>query len=142
MKKLIALVVAVVVLFVGIYVATTSVTNQPTMLITLSASELKEKMDEGENFSLYVYSDDCIYCKQFSPVLEAYLRENETKIYRVATTSPTQHSEVSALLGDKFQATPTLFSFKDGAIADYSIGAKSKTELNEYVQKNLAIFHD
>jgi len=140
MKKLIILLASFAVLIGGLYFATVQAKAQPSMLITLKANEVKEKIDNGEDFSLYVYSDTCAYCKEFSPVLEGYLKENNVNIYRVATTSAQEHKAVSDMLGDKFQGTPSVFSFKSGAINDYLVGAQTKEALTKYAQKNQAIF--
>jgi len=130
---------AVVVIIGGLYFATTQA-NAQSMLVTLQPKEVKEKIDKGEDFSLYVYSDTCQYCKTFSPILETYLKEHDVKIYRVATTLSADNDAVHALLGEKFQGTPSIFSFKDGKIDDYFAGSKSKEELMSYAQKNQATF--
>jgi len=129
----------VAVLIGGLYFATTQA-NAQSMLVTVKPSEVKEKIDKGEDFSLYVYSDTCQHCKTFSPILEAYLKDNNVKIYRVATTLSGDSEAMGAILGEKFQGTPSIFSFKDGKIDDYFAGAKSKEELMAYAQKNQAIF--
>jgi len=139
MKKLMILLGVVGLLIGGVYFATLQAEGS-SMLITLKASEVKEKMDKGDNFSLYVYSDTCVHCKAFSPVLQGYLKENVMQMYRVATTTKAEENAVRQLLGEKFQGTPTIVSFKAGAIADHMVGNQPKDMLAEYVRKNKEMF--
>jgi len=139
MKKLGILLAAVAVLIGGVYWASLQTGGNP-FLVSLQASEVKEKLEKGDDFSLYVYSDTCIHCKEFAPVLQDYLKEKDTKIYRVATTTASEDKAVKDLIGEKFQGTPSMFSFKNGELKDYFSGSKTKEYLNQYAEKNKAIF--
>ena len=135
MKKLGVLLGVVALLLGGIYFATRP-EDTSAILTELSAEELGTKMEQGEAFTIYVYSDTCNYCKVFKPTLLDYLKENKQSIYQVNVTNEPEWNQVKGLLGDKFQGTPALFSFTDGKIADYRVGNLPKEELANYAKIN------
>jgi len=140
MKKLGVLLAVIVLLLGGVYFATRPQAEKP-VLLELTGAELQTKVDNKESFSVYVYSDTCSACKQFSPVLEAYLTKNKKEIYKIAVTEQEENTKVHEALGEKFQATPSLFSLENGSIVDYSVGAIPQEEIDNYATKNEKNFH-
>lgn len=134
MKKIGIFAAVLVVLFGVLFYATTNNTQDSKVYTMMTVSDLEQKMNDKESFTVYLYSPTCSHCIEFNPILEKFLTDNNYKIGKLNVDDG--YSDLSRLLGDKFQGTPSIFTFKDGEIQDYSVGKKSAEELVKYQKKN------
>jgi len=76
----------------------------------------------------------CGPCKAISPVLEEIAEEYAGKI-TIAKMNIDENELTPAKFG--VRSIPTLILFKDGQTQDTQIGSVSKTQLTEFIDKNL-----
>lgn len=74
----------------------------------------------------------CGPCKQLTPVLEAAVNSTNGKV-RLVKMNIDEHPEVAGQLG--VQSIPAVFAFKDGKPVDGFMGAKSESEIREFITK-------
>ncbi|RVL88406.1 thioredoxin [Sinorhizobium meliloti] len=76
------------------------------------------------------WAEWCDSCKMIAPSLEEISVEMEGKI-KVAKLNIDENPELAAQLG--VRSIPTLAIFKGGEVADFSVGAKPKTALLNWI---------
>lgn len=80
------------------------------------------------------WAEWCGPCKMIAPLLDAVAESYEGKL-TVGKLNIDQNAGTPPKYG--IRGIPTLLLFKDGAIADTKVGALSKTQLEEFIDKNL-----
>ena len=80
------------------------------------------------------WAEWCGPCKMIAPVLDQIADEYEGKVI-VGKVNIDQNSITPPKYG--VRGIPTLLLFKDGAVVDTKVGALSKTQLKEFLDKNL-----
>jgi len=80
------------------------------------------------------WAEWCGPCKMIAPLLNDIAEEYADKV-TVGKLNIDQNAATPPKYG--IRGIPTLLLFKDGAIADTKVGALSKTQLKEFIDKNL-----
>jgi thioredoxin 1 len=80
------------------------------------------------------WAEWCGPCKMIAPVLDDIANEYEGKV-TVGKLNIDSNAETPPKYG--VRGIPTLLLFKDGAVVDTKVGALSKTQLKEFLDKNL-----
>jgi thioredoxin len=80
------------------------------------------------------WAEWCGPCKMIAPLLNDIADEYADKV-TVGKLNIDQNSVTPPKYG--IRGIPTLLLFKDGAIADTKVGALSKTQLKDFIDKNL-----
>ena len=80
------------------------------------------------------WAEWCGPCKMIAPLLDAVAEGYEGKL-TVGKLNIDQNPGTPPKYG--IRGIPTLLLFKDGAIADTKVGALSKSQLEEFIDKNL-----
>lgn len=80
------------------------------------------------------WAEWCGPCKMIAPILNEAAEEYEGKV-SIGKLNIDQNTLTPPKYG--IRGIPTLLLFKDGAIVDTKVGALSKTQLNEFLDKNL-----
>ena len=80
------------------------------------------------------WAEWCGPCKMIAPVLDDIATEYDGKV-TIGKLNIDQNSATPPKYG--VRGIPTLLLFKDGEIADTKVGALSKTQLKEFLDKNL-----
>jgi len=80
------------------------------------------------------WAEWCGPCKMIAPVLDDIADEYEGKV-TVGKLNIDQNSGTPPKYG--VRGIPTLLLFKDGEMVDTKVGALSKTQLKEFLDKNL-----
>lgn len=78
------------------------------------------------------YADWCGPCKMMSPVIDKLADEYEGKI-KVGKINVDDEGELAGQFG--IMSIPTLLFFKDGKIADQSVGVRPKPFIEEMISK-------
>ena len=78
----------------------------------------------------------CGPCRAVAPVVEAIAQEYQGKL-KVAKLNIDDNPDIA----NKYFVTsiPTLFIFKDGKIAEQTVGAVNKSFLREFIDKNINV---
>jgi thioredoxin 1 len=80
------------------------------------------------------WAEWCGPCKMIAPLLDDIANEYEGQV-KVCKLNIDQNAGTPPKFG--IRGIPTLLLFKDGNIADTKVGALSKTQLKEFIDKNL-----
>lgn len=80
------------------------------------------------------WAEWCGPCKMIAPLLSEIAEEFSGKV-TVGKLNIDQNSGTPPKYG--IRGIPTLLLFKDGNVADTKVGALSKTQLKEFIDKNL-----
>ena len=80
------------------------------------------------------WAEWCGPCKQLAPILEEISNEMSDQVF-FAKHNIDEQPNMPVKYG--VRGIPTLLLFKDGEIADTKVGALSKTQLKEFLDKNL-----
>lgn len=80
------------------------------------------------------WAEWCGPCRSLTPIIEAVNEEYADQI-KVAKVNVDNAQELAGQYG--VRGIPALLIFKDGEVVDRHVGALSKSELQEFVNKNL-----
>lgn len=116
-------------LILGAFLLITAIAS---LAIAASKSTSKE-MDEG---LIYVYSQTCGYCKEFTPSFEqAVSSYPELKVERWDIYSDEEKRNKAIEMGT--EATPTVFLVKEGKVVDKLVGSVGEQAVRKFIDKNL-----
>lgn len=92
-----------------------------------------EKFNEG---IIYVYSDSCGYCKEFSPSFEqAVSSYPDLQVERWNIDEDQVKMNKAIEMGA--EATPTVFFIKEGKVIDKIEGSVSEQVVHKFINKNM-----
>lgn len=96
--------------------------------------ELSEKMENGDEMTVYFYSPECIHCQRTTPVLVPITEDLDVDMKKFNLL---EFGNEGRQYGIK--STPTLVHYKDGEEVARIVGQRSEEEFNaffdEYVSK-------
>lgn len=79
------------------------------------------------------WAEWCGPCRQLIPVLEEVSKDMESSV-KICKINVDESPNTAAQYG--IRSIPTLFLFKDGKQIDVKVGANSKPQLIEWIEKN------
>ena len=101
------------------------------MIKKITSNEFENEIKEGVSFVDF-FANWCGPCKMLSPIVEELSNEvNDVKFLKVDVD---ESADVAASFG--IMSIPTLLMFKDGNLVSKHTGFLSKSELEEFVNKN------
>lgn len=99
----------------------------------VSMKEYKQKMNNKEDFVMYIYSPTCTFCKSFKPTLNETIKETDLKILAL-DTSISENLDNTFLNKYKIEHTPTLIYYSRGEEKDRREGNLSKKDLLKFLE--------
>ncbi len=103
-------------------------------VVSLNKDNFEKVKNSGKNILLDFYADWCGPCRMLSPVVEEFAEENPDFV--VGKINVDKEPELSEEFG--VSSIPTLVVMKDGKILNKSVGAKSKQQILEMIEKSNA----
>jgi len=102
----------------------------------ITFEEYNTKINNEEDFVLYIGSTNCGHCSSFKPKLEEVINENNVDVYYLDISKITDQ-EYSKLKNKVFlTGTPTTTYFVKGKYgADKIVGDKDKNEIVSFLEK-------
>lgn len=133
MKKIVSFLMVFALIF-----TMSACTKEPYEQISITASELQEKLDNKEDFVLLIERDGCAFCKK----LNKYIKQTKEEHYNVTLyvlditgyeleqdpndetkfTSESEEGKILLNLAPYFRYTPALYVVKDGEATKEALG--------------------
>ncbi|MFS9247488.1 thioredoxin domain-containing protein [Streptococcus sp. HMSC072G04] len=100
-----------------------------TYVKKIHLSEVQEKIDNKEDFLLYIGRESCPYCQKFAPKLAVAIQKTNQTVYYLDNDSK-ERKDITAFAHDmNIKTVPNLSSFKKGSKENYlKKGSKSSIE--------------
>ena len=100
-------------------------------VVSLNKDDLEKIKNSEKTILLDFYADWCGPCRMLSPVVEEFAEENPDFV--VGKINVDKEPELSEEFG--VSSIPMLVVMKDGKILNKSVGAKSKQQILEMIEK-------
>lgn len=112
----------------------------PNLSKAITATEMQERMANGEEFVFYVGSETCSACKVYKPIVNEFIKTSGTMVYylNVAESFKTDE-EMQAFFNDVLKtspSTPQTFFVKNNQIVDNFTGTTTFFTLERFVASN------
>ena len=100
-----------------------------TYVKKIRLSEVKDKINNKENFILYIGRESCPYCQKFAPKLAVAIQKTNQTVYYLDNDSKERKDITSFAHDMNIKTVPNLSSFKKGSKENYlKKGSKSSIE--------------
>ena len=135
MKKILFIAVVLIIVVTGMICVYDGEENRAAYknIKEINSENYKQKIEERENFILYVYSDSCKYCDKFKRVFADMLLKNNNMCYEIEYLE--NKDVLDEKIGEKNQGTPAVYFYINGEIKDYFIGTQDSSVMSDYLQK-------
>ena len=100
-------------------------------VVSFNKDDLENVKNSGKIILLDFYADWCGPCRMLSPVVDEFAEENPDFV--VGKINVDKEPELSEEFG--VSSIPMLVVMKDGKILNKSVGAKSKQQILEMIEK-------
>lgn len=100
-------------------------------VVSFNKDDLENVKNSGKIILLDFYADWCGPCRMLSPVVDEFAEENPDFV--VGKINVDKEPELSKEFG--VSSIPLLVVMKDGKILNKSVGAKSKQQILEMIEK-------
>ena len=100
-------------------------------VVSFNKDDLQNVKNSGKIILLDFYADWCGPCRMLSPVVDEFAEENPDFV--VGKINVDKEPELSEEFG--VSSIPMLVVMKDGKILNKSVGAKSKQQILEMIEK-------
>lgn len=100
-------------------------------VVSFNKDDLENVKNSGKIILLDFYADWCGPCRMLSPVVDEFAEENPDFV--VGKINVDKEPELSEKFG--VSSIPMLVVMKDGKILNKSVGAKSKQQILEMIEK-------
>lgn len=103
-----------------------------TYVKKIHLSEVQEKIDNKEDFLLYIGRESCPYCQKFAPKLAVAIQKTNQTVYYLDNDSK-ERKDITAFAHDmNIKTVPNLSSFKKGSKENY-LTKGSKSSIDEII---------
>ena len=113
----------------------------------LTMAQVREKLDNNEDFVLFIGAHDCVYCNEFKTVVNKYVGSTGNAIHyidihdtsdttieaRYLTEWAEMLADIETRTFDGGLSTPTVIVIRDGKFADAKSGAQGLSGGMEYL---------
>lgn len=106
-----------------------------TTYIDIDYTELMEKIDNKEDFILFIYQTGCSHCESFEPKLNEVIKKYNLEIYAINLKDLDDIQYEKVKNRTFVSGTPTTVYFKDGKKEDKITGDKSLEKLMSFLKK-------
>lgn len=155
-NKMMIIIIAIVVLFGGLYFVTSYKNKQatggsdnpygkdmlnqqtidslddPLYQNIIQPNDLEEKIESGESTTVYFFSPDCVHCQRTTPVLVPLAEDNDIDLVQMNLM---EFEDEKAKY--EIEGTPTMVHFDDGEEVERIVGSHTEEEFqgffDEYV---------
>ncbi len=79
----------------------------------------------------------CGPCQQMGPMIEEFAQEYDVGTIKMGKLNVDDHGEIAGKYG--IMSIPTFIIFKNGEVADQTMGGMQKEQLKAFIDKNVAV---
>lgn len=115
--------------------------------VKLKMSEVEEKINNGDDFALFIGAHDCVYCQDFKTVVNKYINSTGNMIYYIDIHDTSDASidnkvlqawaesleDISTRDFDGTLSTPTVIVIRGGEFKDAKSGAQGLSGGTDYL---------
>ena len=117
MKKKIIIISVIALGIVGVilfFIALNKIGKDNNLMIDLSISEFKKKINNKDSFAFIIIQTGCHYCEEFKPIVNEVIKENKIDIYSVNLTNLSAEDKNYLKSVASSDSTPTTIFITDG----------------------------
>ncbi|MHA7138151.1 thioredoxin family protein [Rossellomorea arthrocnemi] len=134
MKKKIVLILFAALSIGIIFAIMDSNTLDKPKYTNINLDEYKNKINNKENFLIYVYKTSCSVCQETKPLLNEVI-EKENATILAMNSEEEGNLERSFFEEQKLEKSPTIIFYSNGMEEDRIEGYHSQKEINSFVTK-------
>lgn len=105
----------------------------------ISYQEYTKKVEKKENFILYIGSDTCSHCQEFTPTLKKVIKKHQIDIKYINISNLSTNEYAILRNKTKVQGTPTIVFFHNGVVdsgnANKIQGSVSMSEVEKVLKR-------
>lgn len=112
--------------------------NSSVNFIELNNTSLEDKINNKEDFTVYIGKPTCQECTEFEPILKNVLDDIDKEIYYYNTDNAREDNEdlmIDLLETLNVKVVPTIINLNNGSIQDKIVGSYPESDLKEFLQK-------
>ena len=107
-------------------------------IVEITDQNFTEEVDSQAGLSMVdFWAAWCGPCRLVAPIVEKLAEDYAEEGLRVGKLDVDQNQEIASRFG--VRSIPTILFFKDGELVDQVIGLVPRTQLEELIQKHLAV---
>lgn len=135
MKKHLGLIIFAIIIIALVVVAVVFSENEEDYIHEISIKEVIKKIDNKDDFILYIKQSDCEHCKEFTPTFMSVLRENDIKAYSLNLTNLSEKDNELYEKTFDVEGTPTVLFYNKGNESLIKIeGAQTKAKVKSKLE--------
>mgnify|MGYP002422966189 CR=1 FL=1 len=115
-----------------IYVIFQSNNNSSQAYENINIKEYQEKINQKQNFIVYIYSPTCSTCKEFVPTLNSSIKDTKAKVFGLNVAKKNNNKQ-SFFKEQNIEVTPSLIKYNKGKEQDRRIGKIPEKELKKFL---------
>ncbi|MCA1060835.1 thioredoxin family protein [Rossellomorea aquimaris] len=117
-----------------IFLIVDSSTLDKPMYTNINLEEYKNKLNNEENFLIYVYKTSCPVCQETKPLLNEVIEKEKVTILAM-NSEEEGNLEKSFFEKQKLEKSPTIIFYNNGIEEDRIEGYHSQKEISSFVTK-------
>lgn len=117
-KKLNLLVIISIIIFISVVLFVIFGQDKNKYLIEVTYAEYKEKVNNKENFILFIKQDGCKHCESFTPKFESVVNSHKVTAYYINLSKLTTEDRASFSSEVHVSGTPIVVFFENGKELD------------------------
>ncbi|WP_339266094.1 thioredoxin family protein [Paenibacillus sp. FSL K6-1330] len=131
-KKVLFLITSVaIVLLISSYILKTIKGDEP-LYNNIDLSELQQKIENNEDFIIYIYGNSCRACQNFKPIINRVITTQKINLLAL-NVDEEKNRNINFLKENSISKTPTLLNYKKGGIHKKMEGIISEKEFEDFL---------
>lgn len=101
--------------------------------ISIDGTTLQEKINNKNNFLLYLANPGCLSCAAFNDIINKYIENSSTTIYKIFTFQLLSSSNIEVT------TVPEIIAFSQGKIKDRIRDLNTYSQFEDFLKKNVIL---
>lgn len=131
-KKVFIAVFSIAICIVLVLFAVKKVSTDKNYYENITISEFEKKLENKENFAIYIYKTDCVACQTFRPIINKVLREQKVTLYAI-NIAEEENNKLDFFEKYNIQVTPRMMNYYKGTLTKSFDGVQSEKKLEKFL---------